>query len=74
MEKNIKAVVSITAVLFTCIRAQSPVTQLRLTLMQMKETMTMVTIMAMVMIDIIVSSMEAVSTMMEVLLCLAVAF
>lgn len=59
---------------FTCIRAQSPVTQLRLTLMQMKETMTMVTIMAMAMIDIIVSSMEAVSTMMEVLLCLAVAF
>ena len=59
MEKNIKAVVSITAALFTCIRAQSPVTQLRLTLMQMKETM------AMVMIDIIVSSMEAVSTMME---------
>jgi len=42
--------------------------------MQMKETMTMVTIMAMAMIDIIVSSMEAVSTMMEVLLCLAVAF
>ena len=42
--------------------------------MQMKETIAMVTIMAMVMIDIIVSSMEAVSTMMEVLLCLAVAF
>ena len=74
MEKNIKAVESVTTALFTCIVAQFPVIQLRSVLIQMKGIMTMVTIMAMVMIDIIVSSMEAVSTMMEVLLCLAVAF
>ena len=68
MEKNIKAVVSITTTLFTCMVVQFPVIQLRLVLIQMKGIMTMVTIMAMVIIDIIITSMVAVFTIMEFLL------